>query len=423
MIYISIGSNLGNRIGNLRQAVDLLKKRYLRNVRCSIVLETTCILPNDAPSSWSKPFLNMVVTGETDLSPEQLLVGLKSIESELGRPKEYERWSPRIIDLDILLWGDLKLETPQLKIPHPELENRPFLLHLLALLGVDFLNNTIFHNCFLKSLVLYPQFVGIVNITNDSFSDGGQFNKPDQAIAQVLKLAAEGASVIEVGAQSTRPGAIIQTPDEEYTYLEPVLEALKPLAQQWNITLSLDTFWPSVIRDALDHYPISWINDVKGDLDDKTLKFIAERDCKVCLMHSLGIPPRADVILPPDQRPMDVIIQWAQKNIDRLLSLGFKPNNIIIDPGIGFGKSIYQSIEILRHLDALKTLNTQILIGHSRKSYIEAFSAEKAAQRDLETIAISATLKHKVDFLRVHNVADHMRFFAAYETFTERYQT
>ena len=85
MIYISIGSNLGNRIGNLRQAVDLLKKRYLRNVRCSIVLETTCILPNDAPSSWSKPFLNMVVTGETDLSPEQLLVGLKSIESELGR--------------------------------------------------------------------------------------------------------------------------------------------------------------------------------------------------------------------------------------------------------------------------------------------------------------------------------------------------
>jgi 2-amino-4-hydroxy-6-hydroxymethyldihydropteridine diphosphokinase / dihydropteroate synthase len=131
MIYISLGSNLGDRLSYLEHAVHLLTARYLKNCECSIILETECILPEDAPSDWNKPYLNMVVKAQSDLSPNALLQGLKQIEHEIGRPKIYKRWSPRIIDLDILLWEGVTIQTPLLTIPHPELANRPFLHQLL----------------------------------------------------------------------------------------------------------------------------------------------------------------------------------------------------------------------------------------------------------------------------------------------------
>ena len=99
MVYISLGSNLGNRINNLRTAAAFLMQSCLRNSTCSIVLETEAILPENAPIEWNKPFLNMIVSGETGLSPTELLAALKSIETEMGRPEIYELWSPRIIDL------------------------------------------------------------------------------------------------------------------------------------------------------------------------------------------------------------------------------------------------------------------------------------------------------------------------------------
>lgn len=224
MVYISLGSNLGNRINNLRIAAAFLLQRCLHNSTCSIVLETEAILPENAPVEWNKPFLNMIVSGETELSPGELLAALKSIETEMGRPEIYELWSPRIIDLDILLWDKLEINSPDLKIPHPELVNRPFLQHLLALMGVKAWQNVQSTNLFNKSFVLSPQLVGVVNVTHDSFSDGGNFSQTDKAIQQVLKLAADGASIIEIGAQSTRPGAVIAGPDQEYNKLTPVLD-------------------------------------------------------------------------------------------------------------------------------------------------------------------------------------------------------
>lgn len=417
MLYISLGSNLGNRINNLRTAADLIATRYLQNSFISIVLETESILPENAPISWNKPFLNMVIVGETKLSPDEMLISLKSIESEMGRSKPYEKWSPRIIDLDILIWDDLKLHSSELIIPHPELNNRPFLQHLLALMGVKFWQHPKNESSFKKSFVLNPQFVGVVNATNDSFSDGGDFNQTDKAIQQVLQLASDGASVIEIGAQSTRPGAIINNSDDEYAKLKPILDGLIELIDDKTLTISVDTFWPSVIRKLLENYPISMMNDVKGELDEDTLKFIAERNCKLCLMHSLSIPPTKEIIIPLAKRPIDVIKEWGKLSVDRLLNLGFSLDQIVLDPGIGFGKSIYQNIEILQNTQELKDLGAKVMIGHSRKSYINAFSQTSAANRDIETIAISSALKGKVDFLRVHNVADHMRFLVVHENF------
>jgi 2-amino-4-hydroxy-6-hydroxymethyldihydropteridine diphosphokinase len=103
MIYISLGSNLGNRINNLREAFEILKTRYIRNVSYSGIIETKAILPKNAPISWDKPFLNMLIKGESDLSPEELINQIKLVEFEMGRPKHYEKWAPRIMDIDILL--------------------------------------------------------------------------------------------------------------------------------------------------------------------------------------------------------------------------------------------------------------------------------------------------------------------------------
>lgn len=411
MIYISIGSNLGHRLNYLYQAVSLLKK-YILNVQYSIILETKCILPDAAPLEWDKPFLNMIIAGDSYLSPELLLSEIKQIEFKLGRPEIYEKWAPRVIDLDILLWNDYILNKPYLKIPHPELANRPFLLHLLATMGIN-REDQVIKNCFHKSYALFPRFVGIVNVTSNSFSDGGLYNTTNKAISRAIKLSEEGASIIEIGAQSTRPGAIIQSDEQEYIKLKPILDGLMPLMQSGTMTISIDSFLPRTIQKIINQYPVSWINDVTGKLDDVTLKLIAKRKCKFCIMHSLGIPPQRNIIISHEKPPIDIILDWAHKNIEHLLSLGFQQESIIIDPGIGFGKSIYQNINILRHLETLKTLGLPLLVGHSRKSYIEGFSTETVQNRDIETIAISALLAHKVDYLRVHNVVDHMRFFVA----------
>ncbi|QKX00997.1 dihydropteroate synthase [Wolbachia endosymbiont of Dipetalonema caudispina] len=427
MIYISIGSNLGNRLSNLQKATQLLKRYYFKDLRSSIILETQAILPDGAPVEWDKPFFNMVVYGSCFIPPKKLLKGLKQIECDMGRPQVYKKWEPRIIDLDILLWDDLVLDTSYLTIPHPELMDRPFLLHLMAMLNpmanIPVINKTFdaiacskpnIKDCFLKSFALSPRFIGIVNITPDSFSDGGFYYDSDQATKQALKLMSDGASIVDLGAQSTRPGSSIQSPQVEYTRLKPVLDNLSCYMRDGDVEVSIDTFWPDVILNVLESYNVAWINDVKGNLDDGTLRTIASSKCGIIIMHSFSVLSHKDDVgggITID--PIDTINRWVEKNINKLLALGFDKDSIIIDPGIGFGKSLYQNIEILRNIEALRNFGCKILVGHSRKSFISSFSTELVFNRDLETIAVSSILCNQVDFLRVHNVRNHMQFFVA----------
>ncbi len=414
MVFISLGSNLGNRLHNLWQAVEFIKQNCLRNVRCSIVLETKAILPEGAPLSWNKPFLNMIISGETNLSPEELLKSLLEIENLMGRVRDSKiKWSPRIIDLDILFYKDLKLNLPNLIIPHPEINNRNFLGHLLSSMGLSLWKNHYFKDSFFRTLTLSPRLVGILNVTKDSFSDGGNFYKLDDAVNHVIKLSEDGASVIDIGAQSTRPGAIISPWKEEYVKLQEILNVLNPLLDDGTLHISIDTFQVPIIKNLLKKYKISWINDVKGSLDDDTLRLIADSGCKLCVMHSLSIPASKDKVLPLNVDPMNLILDWGQFYLDKLVRLGFSLENIILDPGIGFGKTAWQNISLLKCIKRLKELGVLILLGHSRKSYMEAFCRKQAAKRDLETIAMSLIVKEKVDFLRVHNVRDHMRSFVA----------
>lgn len=267
-------------------------------------------------------------------------------------------------------------------------------------------------DCFLKSFTLSPELVGIVNVTPDSFSDGGLYYDADQATKQALQLVSDGARVVDLGAQSTRPGSSMRILEEEYARLKPVLDNLSHYMKAGNIKVSIDSFWPDVILKALEYYSIVWVNHVKGDLDDNTLKAIASGGCSIVIMHSLSIPPHKDNIIPGNTDPINTINHWAEKSIDKLLALGFNKSSIIIDPGIGFGKYLYQNIWILRKIEALQSFCCKVLVG-PRKSFISSFSSELAFNRDLEPISTLSVLYNKVDFLRVHNVRDHMRFFVA----------
>ncbi len=209
-------------------------------MRVSLIFETEAIIPEGAPKSWDLPYYNLVVSGKTALSPGAVLSELKQIESSLGRDLQAPRWSPRVIDLDILAWDEKVISQEGLTIPHPELLHRPFLLKLMATLKPDWrypvagsvcshlsLDEIIHRQIpvdkgLIRSLVFFPLLVGIINVTPDSFSDGGFYLDPQKAIKRMEDLSVQGAAVIDLGAQSTRPGAKNISAEEEWKRLEPI---------------------------------------------------------------------------------------------------------------------------------------------------------------------------------------------------------
>lgn len=413
LVYLGLGSNLGNRLENLRKAIDRLSESGVFKI-CNIshVVETPAILQKGSPKEWDLPYLNMVISGTTKHTPQALLMEIKTIENSMGRPSLDPKWSPRIIDIDILDFYNQKIETEHLKIPHTEIKNRDFIRYSLTELGwsdkkeggknkdgikFDFENFKAINH-----FVLYPKFVGIVNITPDSFSDGGRFLHPDMAEKQIGKLVSEGASMLDLGAQSTRPGYTEVSAKEEISRLSAVLERCYNQASKIHneAIFSLDTYFDEVLMYAIRNYPglISCANVQQFKLQKETIKMIADNSMKLIVMlHGMDL-------------------SWLDVTVKTLKNWGIDPPNIIIDPGIGFGKNKWQNIEIVRNLKNFRQFGCEIMLGHSRKSFISAFSnSKKPMNRDLETIAISDTAYTAgvVDYLRVHNVKDHMRFFVA----------
>ena len=420
-VYVAFGSNLGHRLGHLQRAFKALSDHILTEIEPSVVLETPALLLPNSPQSWDKPYLNMVVRAKTSLKPEALLSALKSVEEACGRDLNQPRWSPRAIDLDLLLYDDICRQSERLTIPHSELKNRGFLLHLLAMLnpelkypGTDETFDALACAAlkteapWTRTMVLYPRCMGIVNITPDSFSDGGKYFNPDAAVAHCRQLLSDGASILDIGAQSTRPHSVqLTTAKDEWKRLQPVLDRL----DLQTVPVSIDTYREEVIEKLLSRYKIAWINDVSGRLPERTLRLIAEKGCKICTMHSLSVPPKKDeVIDPPLEQTMFL---WFQKQVEHLTNCGFALKNIILDPGIGFGNTPYQAGLLFKTIEQMKHWGCEVLLGHSRKSCYDALSVRKPQDRDLETISISLLLKNKVDYLRVHDVAKHQRAFAA----------
>ncbi|WPX97577.1 dihydropteroate synthase [Candidatus Fokinia crypta] len=442
-VYVAFGSNVGCRISNIRKALDELKKLELSDVRHTHCIETSPILLPNSPIEWSAPYLNAVASFTTAIKLEQLLILLQEIEKKLGRPTQRLKWAPRIIDIDILMTDSrIMSNTPFLTLPHPEILNRPFLIHLLATLEPSltfFSDNQYTNKTFLeiahctnaiqnlgeyKSFAIYPKIMGILNVTEDSFSDGGLYNTREKAVSHFISLENAGASIIDIGAESTRPGAKKLSHEEEYTQLDNILSAIGDINSK--VEISIDSYHFNVIQRILEKYSniISYINLVQWNFKPYEIHILSQYEIKFIIMHSLSVPPSPTFVLPTSTDLIQYIGEWSNYIVDCAIANGISASNLILDVGIGFGKTHYQSIELLRRLRDFKNAfvrNLPILVGHSRKSYINAISLQTPIDRDLETSIISASIAQYTDYLRVHNVTDTHRACVTHNIMNQKY--
>jgi 2-amino-4-hydroxy-6-hydroxymethyldihydropteridine diphosphokinase/dihydropteroate synthase len=412
-IYLGLGSNLGDRRGNLARALAMLPSHGVTVQRVSPVVESPAMLPDDAPADWNQPFLNLVASCSTGRTPADVLAALKLIERELGRT-DRGRWAPRPIDLDILLWGRETLATPLLTVPHPGISERAFVLAPLAALAPQLTipgggNRTVLERARDAGLHL-PIWMGIVNLTPDSFSDGGELGDDARIDAHIESLYAAGAEIVDLGAESTRPGATPLTADDEWRRLEPALgrlaaryrgAPLRPL-------VSIDTYHPETARRAIA-LGCDIINDVSGLAADAMLELAATSGKEFVAMHNLGLPADKARTLPVDEDPTAAVERWLEERLTLWQRAGLDVGRIVFDPGIGFGKNALQSQRLLRHIERLQRFGVRLLVGHSRKSFMHHVTPADRDERDLFTIGASLKLCARgVDILRVHNVAAHV---------------
>ena len=251
------------------------------------------------------------------------------------------------------------------------------------------------------------ELVGIINVTPDSFSDGNLFIDPHKAALHARNLWNEGARVLDIGAESTRPGAKLITWEEEWRRLDPVLNAIRTEFQNDSLKpeISVDTRRPEVAKLALAA-GANWLNDVSGFSDPGMLELAGEGSAQLVCMHNLGVPPSKEHVLSSSSDALTQILAWGEEVISKFNHLGITSDRLILDPGIGFGKTPQQSLKIILGAEKLLRLGCRILIGHSRKSFLSLFSAKPANERDAESAALSAVLASKgMHYLRVHNVA------------------
>jgi dihydropteroate synthase len=261
--------------------------------------------------------------------------------------------------------------------------------------------------------------MGIVNITPDSFSDGGRFLDPEAAVAQGLRLAAEGADLLDLGAESTRPGGGVYgagmaavDAGEELERLLPVLRALREKLPA--MPISIDTRKGAVARAALAA-GADWINDVGGLADDELVAAVAEADCTVVIMHSRGELASMQRDIHFDDVVAEVRAELEQR-VARAAAGGIDRARIVIDPGIGFGKSLAHNLALLRHLPQLATLGLPILIGASRKSFISALDPAPPEDRLPGSLAAAAyAVRGGAAWLRVHDVAATRQFLRVFQ--------
>ncbi len=247
--------------------------------------------------------------------------------------------------------------------------------------------------------------MGILNLTPDSFYDGGKFINPSDAIRYAERMVEDGADIIDVGAESSRPGANPVTPDEEIERLKPVLSILSKL----NVPISVDTYKSSVAMWALDT-GASIINDISGfRFDPDLVKVVSEYKVPVVIMHTYG-EPKTMQNNPQYKSLLNEIIQYLKDSINMGLEAGINHDRFIIDPGIGFGKTLSHNLEILKGLSRLKELGRPILIGPSRKSFIgNILNLPPEERLEGTAAAVAIGIMNGANIVRVHDVKEMLR--------------
>ena len=254
------------------------------------------------------------------------------------------------------------------------------------------------------------KLVGILNITPDSFSDGGVFNQAISAAKQLDLMLAEKADIIDIGAISTRPNTVIPSLSEEKARFDAVIQSIAPILKNSNALVSIDSYNYETLSYLLDKLPIAWINDQSGFKDKRIIKLAKDNNLKLVIMHHLTIPADPSQTISPE---LDVALEvknWLLDKANFLISEGINRNQIILDPGIGFGKTADQSWQLIRQAKSFTNLGFEVMYAHSRKSFLNSITNKDFSQRDLETSILSAYLANcGIDYLRVHNVESSLR--------------
>ncbi|NBM47997.1 dihydropteroate synthase [Proteus sp. G2666] len=247
-----------------------------------------------------------------------------------------------------------------------------------------------------------PQVMGILNVTPDSFSDGGTHNSLNDAVDHAAKLIAEGATIIDIGGESTRPGASDVSIDEELQRVVPVVEAIR---QRFDIWISVDTSKAQIITESAN-VGASIINDIRSLREPGALEAAAKTGLPVCIMHMQGNPKTMQQSPHYENVMMDVD-RFLQENIQRCVDAGIEKNQIILDPGFGFGKNLAHNYQLLAHLSELHHFGLPILAGMSRKSMVGQLLNVPPQERVAGSVACAVIAAMQgAQIIRVHDVKE-----------------
>lgn len=244
--------------------------------------------------------------------------------------------------------------------------------------------------------------MGILNVTPDSFSDGGLYLARDEAVRRGQEMVDEGADIIDVGGESTRP---FSDPVDASVEIERAIPVIRELSQILDVPISIDTRKPKVARAAVDA-GASIINDVSGLRDPAMLSLVSELDLPVVIMHMLGEPKTMQLEIGYDDVVGDILL-YLRDRIDAAVEEGLREENIIIDPGIGFGKTVTNNLEIIRRLREFRCLGRPLLIGTSRKNFIGKLLGNGRLEGSLATLAVG--VMNGASMVRVHDVGQSVK--------------
>nr|POE54549.1 folic acid synthesis protein fol1 [Quercus suber] len=435
-VYIAFGSNIGDRVEAIESACHMIDAdQDMKLLKISPLYETEPMYVED-----QAPFLNGVCEIETRLLPIELLNKLQAIEQNLGRVKMIDK-GPRNIDLDILLYRDQVVQEERLTVPHALMLEREFVLRPLSHIFdrnaalvptsehrlVDFLERLDSQGMYtvtaLSSEDLRPAkkttptlTMAIVNTTLDSFSDGGDNlpSEPDAIVANVAMQIAAGATIIDIGGQSSRPGAPDVSAEAEIARVVPAITAIKPLTDANNVLISVDTYRAAVAEAAVKA-GANIVNDISaGALDPAMLATVARLGCSFVMMHMRGTPATmqsSENCSYPDGL-LDTVRAELLTRVAAAESAGVFPWRIILDPGVGFSKTTAQNLELLTGLDTLRnneaTKSYAWLVGSSRKKFIGDITGMKVPKERVmgTSVTVTAAIMGGADIIRVHDVAD-----------------
>ncbi|KAJ5542440.1 hypothetical protein N7535_004860 [Penicillium sp. DV-2018c] len=437
--FIALGSNVGDRVEMIEQALLELDRLGIKVKRTSSLFETAPMYVLD-----QDPFINGVCEVETTLAPLELLDTVQSIEIALGRKKLIDK-GPRSIDLDILLYDQEVFSHERLNIPHKLMLERDFVLRPLSQLIPNEYpplpgKETKTYSAHLQALPppdptpisttpISPSFpslhatdpkrsthiMAILNLTPDSFSDGGKHSPTDLTYITntVQDFIAAGATIIDIGGESTRPGSTPIGATEEIARVVPAIHHIRTkIPEAKNIAISIDTYRASV-AEAACAAGADIVNDISaGLLDPDMLPTVARLGKSIILMHMRGTPQTMTTLL---DYPAGVIPEVAAELGERIAAAeeaGIRRWRIILDPGLGFAKVQPHDLEILRELSRLRAMPGlecfPWLMGPSRKRFIGHLTGVKTPRERVWGTAatVSASVAGGADIVRVHDVRE-----------------